>query len=135
MTHRVLFKDALLHSNKMNKCTIRLLRKNNEKDDVIQIYDDADFEEMYRINFRANDLKKTSEFYLDHGRTMSYISVILKSLSLDVDPFEQVQVETAMHPAVLYHISDLDDREVRHLIEDIVDTALRRPIEAIKRKD
>ena len=118
----------------MNKCTIRLLRKGSTNDDMIQVFEDADFDEMYRITFQAPDLKRVSEFYLDGGRTLDYISTVLKSLSYDIDPFEKVQVETVMHPAVLYHILDMGDRDVRRMIEDIVASALRRPVEAVRRQ-
>lgn len=119
----------------MNKCTIRLLRKTltDSHDDIIRVYEDPEFYEMYRITFGCGELKKASEFYLDYGRTLEYISNVLKSLSYDTDPFEKVQVETAIHPAVLYHVADMGDREVRHMIEDIVASALRRPVEHVRR--
>ena len=50
----------------------------------------------------------------------------------DADPFEYLQVDTQMHPTVLYHVSDLDDPMVRHLIEDTVETALVRSIRKVK---
>jgi hypothetical protein len=42
-------------------------------------------------------------------------------------------VSTQIHPAVLYHVSDLDCADVRYLIEDTVETALRRPIFRVKK--
>ena len=119
----------------MNKCTIRLLRKSLSEtdDDIIRVYEDPDFAEMYRITFRSSDVKKASEFYLDHGRTLGYISTVLKSLTYDADPFERVQVDTVLHPSVMYHVADLDDASVRHLIEDAIDFAIRRPVEHVRR--
>jgi hypothetical protein len=130
------FKRGLIvsHKNKMNKCTIRLLRKTLEEtdDDVIRVYEDPDFAEMYRVTFRSSDIKKASEFYLDGGRAVAYISTILKSLTYDTDPFEKIQVDTAIHPSVMYHVSDLDQCSVRHLIEDMIDSSLRRPVDLVR---
>ena len=135
-TESVRFKrrPIVSYKNKMNKCTIRLLRKTLIKsdDDVIQVYEDADFAEMYRVTFLPAGAKKASEFYLDGGRTVAYISTILKSLTYDTDPFEKIQVDTAIHPSIMYHVSELDDREVRHLIEDAIEAALRRPVDMVR---
>jgi hypothetical protein len=116
----------------MNRCTIRLLRKtlNESDDDLIQVFDDSDFAEMYRITFRPAGAKKASEFYLDHGRTVQYVATVLKTLTYDTDPFEKIQVDTAIHPSVMYQVVELDD--VRHMIEDSIDAALRRPIELVR---
>ena len=118
----------------MNKCTIRLLRKtlSESDDDVIRVFDDSEFAEMYRVTFRPAGAKKASEFYLDCGRTVAYISTILKSLEYDTDPFEKVQVDTAIHPSVMYHVGDLDESSVRHLIEDMIEASLRRPVDLVR---
>jgi hypothetical protein len=118
----------------MNKCTIRLIRKSLREtdDDVVYVSEDSDFDEMYRITFRAAGLKKATEFYLDHGRTLQYIATVLKTLAYDADPFEKIQVDTAIHPSIMYRVSDLNDRELRHLIEDSIDAALRRPVELVR---
>lgn len=128
-------RPIVTYKNKMNKCTIRLLRKtlSESDDDVIHVCDDTEFAEMYRVTFRPAGSKKMSEFYLDAGRTMAYIATILKTLTYDTDPFEKIQVDTAIHPSVMYHVSDLDDSSVRHLIEDSIEASLRRPVELVRR--
>jgi hypothetical protein len=111
------------------KCTIHIVRdpSNEREDDVIQMYDDPDFEEMVRITFRSERTQRR-EFFLDISRAVAYVSTILKTLTHDVVPFERVQVTTMIHPAVFYHVSDLSDCTIRHLIEDTVESALRRPV-------
>lgn len=121
----------------MNKCTIRFIRKNevSAKDDMITIYEDEDFAEMYRIVFRPGDFKKTAnEFYLDRARVLDYVASVLRTLPHDADPFAYVQVDTTLHPSILYNVYDLTCSEVRHMIEDTVDASLRRPVERIKLK-
>jgi hypothetical protein len=112
-----------------NKCTIRLIRDSTKQreDDVIELFDDAEFEEMVRITFRPAHCN-VREFYLPLNRAVNYVATVLKTLTLDTAPFENVQVDTQIHPAILYHVSDLDDRDVRYLIEDTVESALRRPV-------
>lgn len=121
----------------MSKCTIRFIRdtENTQGDDVITIYEDEEFGEMYRIVFRPTDFKKTAnEFYLEQGRVIEYISSILKTLPYDADPFRYVQVDSCIYPSVLYNVSDLTWRNVRYTIEDTVEAALRRPVGKIRMK-
>lgn len=121
----------------MNKCTIRFIRKDAgaKADDIITFFEDEDFAEMYRILFRPGDYKKTAnEFYLDRARTLDYVASILKTLPYDADPFVYVQVDTSLHPSILYNVYDLLNREIRYMIEDTVDVALRRPVEKIRVK-
>jgi hypothetical protein len=121
----------------MNKCTIRFIYKDQSArtDDVIYVYEDSDYDEMYRIVFRPGDFKKTAnEFYLDRARTIEYVSSILKVLPYDADGFSYVQVDSAIQPTVLYSVYDMLDRQVRYLLEDTIDAALRRPVEKIKVK-
>lgn len=112
-----------------HKCTIRLIRDQTKQreDDVIEMYDDPEFDEMVRITFRPVDCKKR-QFFLPINRAVSYVSTVLKTLMYDTMPFETVQVDTEIHPSVLYHVSDLDDRNIRDLIQDTVEDALRRPV-------
>lgn len=112
-----------------HKCTIRLIRDSNKQreDDVIEMYDDEDFAEMVLIAFRPAHCA-SREFYLPVNRAVNYVATVLKTLTHDTAPFENVQVDTQIHPAILYHVGDLDDRDIRYLIEDTVESALRRPV-------
>lgn len=118
----------------MIKATVRFLRAGApaKNDDVLHIYDDDDYHETYRLTFHPGAWKTHNEFYLSHPALLDYVSGILKTMTHDADPFEHIQVETAMHPAVLYHVSDVDERDTRELIRSTLDTALRRPIDRIK---
>lgn len=120
---------------KMLKVTLRFIRnvdaRAGNQDDILHIYDDDEYHETCRIVFRPKDVKKGSEFYLDERRTMDYISSILKSMQHDSDPFEYIQVDTAMHPTILYHVSDMDNRDIRWSVEDAIYDAIRRPIRRV----
>lgn len=118
----------------MPKATIRFLRTNAPatSDDVIHVHEEGEYCEMFRLTYRAAGWNSHSEFFLSHAAVLDYVSRILKTMGHDADPFEYVQVETAIHPSILYHASDIDDRNTRDLIRDILDTALRRPIDTVK---
>jgi hypothetical protein len=73
----------------------------------------------------------TRSFYLGHEEAIEYITNILRSLPFDSDPYEHLQVETSIHPTVLYRVSDLVDRNVRYLIEDMVASAIHHTAESI----
>lgn len=110
------------------KVTLFLQRKNKEAkyDDVIEIHDDDEYVEMYKIVYRTPECKtKESVFYMTRSKTLMYISDMLKSLTYDTDPFAFLQVTTRIHPSIQYQVPDLWDSSIRHLIEDMVDTALR----------
>lgn len=114
----------------MNKVTLRLIRKTggSRNDDLIRVFEDEECPEMYRITYRVADHRsgpKTTTFYMEHKTLMSYIADVLESLTQDIDPFHCLQVETAIHPSVLYRIDyGLDCR----LVEDTISTALRRVV-------
>ena len=136
MTKDVLFKDDGRAIDKMLKATIFVQRKNGtsrEDDDIIKFYEDEDYHEMVRITYSTPDLTKDNTFYLPIHRAITYLDDVLRTFRHDADPFEYVQVSTQIHPSVLYHVSDLDCTEVRQLIEDTVEAAIRRPVKRVKR--
>lgn len=116
------------------KVTLRFQRKSGtaSTDDVLRISDDDEYHETYKIEFNPGNGAGQYRYYLTLSPLMTYISNLLRAMPFDADPFEYLQVDTQMHPTVLYHISDLDDREIRHLVEDTVETALVRSIRKVK---
>ena len=105
----------------------------SSEDDIISIFESPDYSEMYRIVYKPGEFKdKRNQFYLSRHLLQDYISDVLKSLNSDSDPFEYIQVSTAQHPSVLYHIGDLQRTETRHLIEDMIMAAARTPVDVLK---
>lgn len=132
----VRFKDDSCLPDKMLKVTIHVQRKDStsaEQDDIIRFYEDDEYRDTVLITYSTPDLRKAVSFYLPIPKAVQYLSDTLKTFRHDADPFEYVQVSTQIHPSVLYHVSDLDCADVRYLIEDTVETALRRPIFRVKK--
>jgi hypothetical protein len=113
----------------MIKAIIRFIREegSEQRDDIIRIHEE-DGSGNFRVTFCAEDMRRSNEFYADRSRVLDYISEVLVTLTYDTAPFESVQVDTAIHPSILYSVSDLTDGCLRRLVEDTVDTALRRQI-------
>ena len=103
------------------------------EDDIIRIYAGDGMTEIHTVEYTTPETKKTSRFYMSRKVLIEYVGDLLKSLRHDTVPFECVQVTTAIHPSVVYHVADLDNDEVRHLIEDTVYNAVRIPVERVKK--
>lgn len=128
MTQVVRFKEVERAQDKtMSKVTFYLQRKGKgpSQDDVIQIFEDDEYLEMYRIVYKTPELRRQTVFYMTRPKTLTYVVELLKALTYDTDPFAYLQVTTRVHPSIQFQIPDLHDPPVRHLIEDMVDTALR----------
>jgi hypothetical protein len=108
----------------MLKATLYFVNNTNE-DDIVRIFDDDVHNDMYRVVFKAHDMVGLNEFHMNYRDLQDYISDMLKSTQNDTDPYEYVQVMTAIHPSIMYHTSELEKREVRWQIEDMVGVACR----------
>jgi hypothetical protein len=104
-------------------------------DDILQVYDDETYFEMANVVYTPGDhSKKSNSFYTSRGSVLDYISTIFKSMETDADPFEFVQIQTAIHPSVMVSVADVSDRQTRYRLEDMVEQALYANVEAIKLK-
>jgi hypothetical protein len=120
----------------MLKSTLYIQRRNgtSSNDDVIRIYENDRYSELYQIVYSTPEWKKEVRFHMGRHLITNYIGDLLKSFNHDTDPFDYIQISTSIHPSVMYHISDLGNPEVRHLIEDMVYTAIRTPIERVNKE-
>jgi hypothetical protein len=116
----------------MLKATIHLTRETNRpsEDDVISISEVEDTRDLFSVTFRTPDFSKKKVFVTTEARVLDYIEDILSSLEYDSDPFQFVQVDSVIHPAILYHTSDLDDGEIRDRIVGMIRMALRTDVES-----
>lgn len=104
-------------------------------DDIIQIFDDEIYFEMVRVVYTPGDhTKKSNEFHMTRSATMNYISTIFKSMEEDTDPFEYVQIQTAIHPSIMVSVADVSERGPRWRLEDMVEQAITANVEEIKLK-
>lgn len=84
-----------------------------------------DSSEIYRIVYLTPELQTTKRFLATSSQVLSYVEDILTSMRYDVDPFENIQVSTAIHPIVMYHVSDMDESSTRDLILNMLRDSMR----------
>lgn len=107
------------------KATIHFTRRNNQPDDILYIRS-TDIQNMYHLVFKPKEfIRARNEFYMNTNELLSYVRNLLNTLEHDTEPYEHVQLTTAIHPAILFHVSDMDKFEVRDKFESLLKTALR----------
>ena len=104
------------------------------QDDIIQFFDDETHADMVRVVYTPQEhTEKSNEFYLTRRAALLYASQVLKSMAYDNDPFEYVQIQTAIHPSVMYPIGDISG-QARYLLEDMIEQSLSTNVDEIKLK-
>jgi hypothetical protein len=96
-----------------------------QRDEAISIARVPDTHDMYRITYRPRDGKtKAYEFQLHRSKVTDYIYDMLELLSMDMYPYDSIQVETSHMPSIVIPIMDLTDGCARSLIGRTVMAAL-----------
>jgi hypothetical protein len=118
-----------------SKVTIRMVYegKGTEKDDIIRIYEDEEYEEMFRVLYTPSGAKKASQFFFTRSKVLDYISDLIISLEYDTDSCDWVQVDTVIHPSVMYHVSDLANSSIRHHLVNGAESAMRANVELVRK--
>jgi len=100
-------------------------------DDTIKIAESPDARELFVVTYRTPDYVSRKRFIASEHRVLDYVEDILVSLQHDTDPFEFVQINTVIHPTIMYHVSDMDKASIRELILNVIRTALRTDVENV----
>jgi hypothetical protein len=118
----------------MQKVKLYFTRRNGS-DDIIQMYDDETHVDMVRLVYTPGDhTKRSHEFHLTSRDVLSYVGNILKAMNNDVDPFEFVQIQTAIHPSIMFSAMDVGCRRVQDVLDDMIFQAIRVNVEEVKLK-
>jgi hypothetical protein len=107
----------------MNLLSIFVIRdaNNREADDLITFTTDPLTPDLVEITAKfkgADRLRYKST--VSSARCPHYVRTLLRSLTHDDEPFEQVQFNSALFPSVLYNVSDLTCDRVNSAIDDLV---------------
>ena len=109
----------------MRGFTVRInLTKEPERDDIIY-FNRTNNPDVIAITNAPGESRSTFTFYSSMAKTDEYVWDLLRSLSLDTDPFLKIQITPKTGPAIIYEISDLADRSTRSLIHNTVMYALQ----------
>lgn len=100
-------------------------------DDVLTVYP-TDSRSSFRVVFKPGDFEtKQNVMHMSYYEVQRHVRNVLNSLRYDTDPFERIQVILPAAPSVFYHVSDLDDVEIRELIYDMLEDALDAEVEQV----
>jgi hypothetical protein len=118
----------------MQKAKLYFTRRRGA-DDIIQMYDDDTHVDMVRVVYTPGDhTKKSNEFYMTSRDVLSYVRNILHAMNNDVDPFEHVQIQTAIHPSILFSAMDVGCRRVQDVFDEMLFQSLRVNVAEVKLK-
>ena len=118
----------------MLKVKLFFTRRNGD-DDIVQMYDDETHVDMVRVVYTPGDhTKKSNVFHLTTRDVLSYVDNIFKAMNNDVDPFEFMQIQTAIHPSIMFSAMDLSSRRIQDTLDDMIFQAIRVNVEEIKLK-
>jgi hypothetical protein len=101
--------------------------KTSTDDDKIIIQRNLQYSNLFNVTYSTPELKMARTFTADESKVMDFFGDILASLPYDHDPFEEVQVSTAIHPNIMYAVANIGCH-VRSIILDTLRFALRADI-------
>lgn len=100
-------------------------------DDKIFVSSYEGSREIFEVKYFTPELRTGRRFLASFSGVLHYIEDTLVSMRNDTDPFESIQVNTSIHPAVLFHISSLDESPNRDLIMNMVRDSLWFNVEPV----
>ena len=81
----------------------------DNKDDVILFERTTNESDTIRVKYTPGDVKVSYNFTLNRDSTRKYVLNLLSSLVKDQDPWHKIQIAPATGPAIMYHMSDIED--------------------------
>ena len=92
-----------------------------QDDDRIAFYTEPETSDMVTIvsNYKGSGEKVRYTYTMPRDRCAHYVRTLLHSLTDDEEPFEQLTLNSALFPSVLYNVEDLDCCTLR-TIDDMV---------------
>ena len=110
--------------------SIWFLRTGNERDDEIQVTRTLEVNEILSVKFTPGDSATGSvyRFKMTRSQLKRYLGNLFYSVVRDNDPFEKVQISPVTGPAIMYHVSDLQECQdaIMETIEDLLYTSVTR---------
>jgi hypothetical protein len=91
-----------------------------EDDDVITFSTDVDYPDVVEISAKYKNSRVPYTFSLPRSRCAHYARTLIGSLTRDVEPFDRVQLSSAMFPAVMYAVNELLDSDVVESVNEIL---------------
>ena len=111
----------------MIRATVLLTRKDKGSafDDKVVISQTSESSEVYSVSYYSPEYTAPRTFSASYNSVLQYVEDILTSLKYDTEPYEFIQVYTAIHPSVMYHVVDVDDCDARRVILNQIRDSMR----------
>ena len=112
----------------MRLLTVHLIRSGSDEtsDDTFMFMTVPDIPDLVKVRaeFSGTGTVRpggfSNTFVLSRNGAYEYVMTLVGSLIRDDDPFEKLQVSSAIFPTVLYRVEYLHDDDVRTAIQNIV---------------
>ena len=107
--------------------------KGSAHDDKIIVSRHEECSDIFDVVYRSPELRSDRKFIASFSGVLSYVEDVLTSMRHDIEPFENIQMMTVIHPSVLYHVSDMDESMVRDLILNMARDSMRFDTRCVSR--
>ncbi len=98
--------------------TLHFIR-NGDPDEILRIFRKGP--DSFKCVFQPGDVRASFSFYLDRESLREYVLGTISMVAEDdMDPYEEVQVSTMIHPRIIFHVSDLSKEEVSDRMWDMI---------------
>jgi|APCry1669188879_1035177.scaffolds.fasta_scaffold00058_14 hypothetical protein len=78
----------------------------------------------YSVSLKAHDQVSTYTIYLQKEQLMNYVETLIKGLENDNDPFESVQVSSAVFPSFIFRMDEHPRWEARDALRSLLATTI-----------
>jgi len=117
-------------SSTYSPCSLELVMikdtKNKKEDDSVKVRLNLDLNE-YEITLRDQNAGSEIAHRIEMStkeKVMDYLYLVLKSICLDEDGYENIQVNTPLMPRVFFSVKSLKDLYYREHVHEILRTGL-----------
>ena len=101
--------------------------RDHSDDDVIHIFENENSRELFDVQYITPDLRKSKRFTMPEKDIKTYLTNLIRMMSHDADPFENLQLTTAIQPSIFFHMADA--QENMYVLLEMIMTALRIDVE------
>ncbi len=99
--------------------------KGSAYDDKIFVSPHEGSHDIFEVKYSNPELKKDRMFLASFSGVLNYIEDTLMSMCMDTDPFEHIQINSAIHPAIFFHVADMDESGNRDIIMNMIRDSMR----------
>lgn len=124
------FRHSQLHQYKMLKASLYFTRSGRGRahDDVLHISENENSRELFDIVYKTPELRRSKRFTMSEKDVKAYLSNLIRMMSHDSDPFENLQLTTAIQPSIFFHMADAQENV--YVLLEMISTALRIDVES-----